>query len=301
MAERRKRLSDLEAASVTDWLSQFGTGATGPGSVGPGVGIMAGLLSKATGDLASLPSRALASSESMRRGGQFDPAPFVEAGLMGPAVSAPMALRGAIDPATLAALYLSKKKDFGPYTEYSLLKETGENVGYMHARPRQEGRDVYVENIGTYESTPLPRESAAARYNLAAHALGPKEMRSWLMGLRHEFPSAETVSGYRVTGGRKAAGSVNRLAGDPLGEGNVMVRLPQFTDEQMKAYLAQAPKEELSMLDLARQRAIDRPRPRPVPEPTPAPSWLSELVQRAAEREQARRDWESFVQGIGRR
>lgn len=239
---KARTIEDMSAPNWTDFLAQ---GAIGPGDVQPAMRGIAGAIGSGLKSLATLPERATrAAGELQRTGDMYDPGPALETAMLGPMASFPMALRGKMDPNLLAALYL--KRFEGNTGEplmhgFGLLDQTGKSVGHMRTSVYKYP-DVYVENIRTNQRTPLDVYNLARQTNMASQAIGPRDIRSLMMGLRNEYPTAETVSGYRISGARAAPGSdaVERMLNPETGS-NARMRIPQFTPEQMQAYMADAP------------------------------------------------------------
>ncbi len=176
---------------------------------------------------------------------------------LGPAASAPMAMAGSLstDP-MLAALYLQRRKMsdnvFGE-SRYNLRNENAEKVGRMNSTYDPRMKDIYVEGIYSNKPSPFkgdPTKEAALDANGASFSFGPRDIRSWLMGLRLEHPEAQTISGHRVSGARVMGKSENDIINPDAPYGlrtrnhDTTVKLPQFTPEQLAAYQAKAPTPE---------------------------------------------------------
>lgn len=197
-------------------------------------------LDQMIGGLMSLPSRAVRASEQMRTQGEYDPRPALETAMMGPMASFPMAAaRGfAGDPSVLSTLYLHARPPgrMRPSSSnaFNLVNEEGRTVGGLETTYNPLSKDVHVDYISSNMPSPLERGSLAAESNWASQSIGPKDIRSLIMGLKHQFPEAESVSGFRVSGARKAAGDYMLME-------DALMRLPQVSPERMEAYLAGRP------------------------------------------------------------
>jgi hypothetical protein len=142
------------------------------------------------------------SSENMRMGGDYNPAPVVETlgMLAGGGASAARALG---TEGSLAALGLRPMRDPVPGVIdietlrsggndklFDIVNELGKRVGWTAITPRPVQKNLYVNEIQGAKG-PL--------------SFGTADTRSLIDALKQEFPWAESVSGYRTSGARAKA------------------------------------------------------------------------------------------------
>lgn len=248
-------LDELDAPTYTDFLAAGGRTARG---VKPEGGRKEGLATKvlenlvpsvpsmlggALSHLATLPSRALTAAGDLQRTGDvYDPGPAMETMMLGPGISLPKALLGkGVDPSSLAALYLKARgrpQTFDNLTsnQFEMVNDLGKSVGNMRTVYNPVNKDVHIEGIYSSLDSPLER-GLATESNYGSHSLGAKDIRSLLTGIRKEFPEAETISGYRVSGAREAAGAIDKTQ-HTVGDlsANAQMRLPKIPEKQMRSY-----------------------------------------------------------------
>lgn len=80
--------------------------------------------------------------------------------------------------------------------EYHLLDETGKKVGWLDVLPSKDGTQLYVENVGGFESK---------GYN--PNSFGPALVRSLLRQLKETYPNMKEIGGFRISGAREKAGA----------------------------------------------------------------------------------------------
>lgn len=84
----------------------------------------------------------------------------------------------------------------GEFHEFDLVSETGSKVAELMLSLSEDGKTLSIDNI----------------YGMKGYgpqSLGPSLMRSLLEQIKAEFPTAEKLAGFRVTGAREKAGSVD--------------------------------------------------------------------------------------------
>lgn len=87
---------------------------------------------------------------------------------------------------------------FGPaqgFHDFQLLDEKGSPVGYINLSTQKGGKDLYVEMVSGVNG-------------LGPKDFGPRLMRDLLMQLKQEFPEAERLGGFRVSGAREKSGKM---------------------------------------------------------------------------------------------
>lgn len=99
------------------------------------------------------------------------------------------------------------------FHDFSLVDENGEPSAYLNLSEMADGKRLYVEDIrGTGK--------------LGPRDFGPSLMRSVLQQLKTEFPNAETLEGFRVSGARDKAGTYES-------HGKVSIKLDEDLDPQL--------------------------------------------------------------------
>lgn len=188
---------------------------------------------KAIRNLVTSPERAIRAAGELQRTGEYDPEPAMTALQLGPMASAPGAALAAREAGTmLPALYF---RNTGSRFGRELIDETGKSRGNISVYQRgPEGKEVRVGGLYGEHTPDRVRDISdyAQRQNPLSHTMTREEIKSLFMALRHEFPEAETISGFRVSGIRRAAGG-----------GEAKKRMPHFTQEQMDEYWSKAPAE----------------------------------------------------------
>jgi hypothetical protein len=98
-------------------------------------------------------------------------------------------------------------------TRHDMLDEAGQSVGYVDTEylpsidPHRAGRfpvsgkkGVYVHMIQSSKTSPLTFKSAAKRGNRLASSIGVEDIKSLAPVIAEQFPEAEFMGGYRVSG-----------------------------------------------------------------------------------------------------
>lgn len=103
----------------------------------------------------------------------------------------------------------AKMEDVDKADGYHLLDQDGNKVGWLDVIPSADGKQLYVENVGGFESK---------GYN--PNSFGPALVRSLLRQLKEKYPGIEEIGGFRISGAREKAGAegaatVKLDAGDP--------------------------------------------------------------------------------------
>lgn len=80
--------------------------------------------------------------------------------------------------------------------EFKLLDENGQNVGWVEVIPYDGGKRLYIDNIGGMESK-----------GYGPNSFGNSLTRDIARQLKGEYPQAEMVGGYRISGAREKAGT----------------------------------------------------------------------------------------------
>jgi len=90
-----------------------------------------------------------------------------------------------------------------------IFDEVGNKVGWVKAQYNSRNKNISIDMIQS--ETPRKAEkpgSLGYAINPEAHSFGHADTRSLLREAKREFPEAETVSGFRVTGARQATGQL---------------------------------------------------------------------------------------------
>jgi hypothetical protein len=144
----------------------------------------------------------------MRLGGDYNPAPTVEALTMMAGGGAPAA-RVLGEEGSVAALgLLPKVKDtFGNITtaEYKALDEAGKHVLDLNTSYNAKNKSLYVDWAGLPQSPETDKLGLDQYIKQSANAVGPKEIRSIIGALKQEYPDMQSITGIRISGARKAA------------------------------------------------------------------------------------------------
>lgn len=110
---------------------------------------------------------------------------------------------------------------------FELLDQEGKSVGSLYVAQENGGKRLYIDDIEG-----LDRKASA-------NAFGPRAMRDLLKQLKTEFPIAEELTGYRVSGARDKAGSWEKT-------GKVTIKLSEEADiEAMHNFLFNDAKEDI--------------------------------------------------------
>jgi hypothetical protein len=136
------------------------------------------------------------------------------------AAALPMQAAGKLD-ATLPAMFLKNKKTIFESSDpaglkaygHDIVNEEGERTGTLTTTYNPKNKNINVEHIS---SAPYSENS-----------FGPANTRSLISALQDEYPDAQTLSGYRVSGARRASGSVKSIKpGAPNWSANTWINLP---------------------------------------------------------------------------
>lgn len=90
--------------------------------------------------------------------------------------------------------------------------DSGQKVGWVEASHNPRTKNVNVDMIQSEKPRTEERTgSLGFAINPDASSLGLRDIRSLLPEAKREFPDAETVSGFRVTGARNASGQIGGM------------------------------------------------------------------------------------------
>lgn len=92
-----------------------------------------------------------------------------------------------------------KRKPTGdtiPADEWRLIDESGNKVGWVEVVPYDGGKRLYVDNIGAFETQ-----------GYGPNAFGNSLTRDIARQLKEQYPQAEMIGGFRISGARRRAGS----------------------------------------------------------------------------------------------
>src|SRR6266568_4243708 len=80
--------------------------------------------------------------------------------------------------------------------EFRLFDESGNKVGWLEVVPHNEGKRLYVDNVGGFE-----------HLGFGPNAFGPALTRDIARQLKAQYPQAEEIGGFRISGAREKAGT----------------------------------------------------------------------------------------------
>lgn len=94
--------------------------------------------------------------------------------------------------------------------EFRLFDERGKKVGYLEVIPSKDGTQLYVENVGSFESL-----------GFGPNSFGPALTRSLIRQLKEHYPNLKEIGGFRISGAREKAGTTGPAtikveAGEPF-------------------------------------------------------------------------------------
>ena len=180
---------------------------------------------------------------------------------------------------------------------FNIMDEAGNRVGWtkLTNNPRKKSVDVDMIQSETPRQAEKPGSMGYA-INPEAHSFGHADTRSLLREVKREFPEAESLRGYRVTGARQATGQLGGTA-IPLPGSKAKVqpearpqRNPELEDWTMQQW-EQEPHIRSPLESFEAHRSLEA-----APESLSArgPSSLrgSEPSQSLREYEQAEREWD---------
>src|SRR6266446_9700325 len=84
--------------------------------------------------------------------------------------------------------------------EFRIHDETGQKVGWLEVTPFEGGKKLYVDNIGGFES-----------FGFGPNSFGPALTREIARQLKAEYPQAEEIGGFRISGAREKAGTTREV------------------------------------------------------------------------------------------
>src|SRR6266446_5825423 len=84
--------------------------------------------------------------------------------------------------------------------EFRIHDETGQKVGWLEVTPFEGGKKLYVDNIGGFES-----------FGFGPNSFGPALTRDLARQLKVEYPQAEQIGGFRISGAREKAGTTREV------------------------------------------------------------------------------------------
>lgn len=104
---------------------------------------------------------------------------------------------------------LKRTANFSIYSTnhtFNFYHEPTDTLGKLSISERNDGKQLYVHGIGLAD-------------NITPNSLGKPAMRALIRALKTEFPAAETIKGFRVSGAREQAGKT--------GDAEIRIRPPQ--------------------------------------------------------------------------
>src|SRR6266404_9098954 len=84
--------------------------------------------------------------------------------------------------------------------EFRLMDENGKNAGWLEVVPMNEGKRLYVDNVGGFESR-----------GYGPNAFGPALTRDLARQLKEQYPNAEQIGGFRISGAREKAKTTREI------------------------------------------------------------------------------------------
>jgi hypothetical protein len=192
----------------------------------PGAGAVAALTA---GHMAELPKQMFESSENLRQGGDYDPAPFVKT--IG-ALTGGAPLIG--EDASLAALGLVPRVGKNTSTDliwggkgahsFDIVNELNKPVAATWLT-QPNPKTLHVEMIRALDPE-NPENFLFNSYGQGpANVLGTKEIRSLIPAIKKHFPDVEKIEGYRISGARDKARTEAETAGKKLPSGMAELRI----------------------------------------------------------------------------
>jgi len=189
----------------------------------PGAGAFAAL---GAGHAAELPKQMFESSENLRQGGDYDPAPFVKT--IG-ALAGGAPLIG--EDASLAALGLRPRTIEGTSADlthggasshsFDIVNELNKPVARTWLS-QPDPKTLHVEMIRALD----PHNPNMLAYGKdIPNLLGLKEMRTLIPQIKQHFPDVEKIEGYRISGARDKARTDAETAGKKLPSGMAELRI----------------------------------------------------------------------------
>ena len=111
-------------------------------------------------------------------------------------------IRDKVEEATKeGSLKLIKDEDASRGTKQKFIFASKDGIGQLHLTERQNGKQLYVNWIGKGMN-----EDSYTSYKEGPNSFGFKDIKSLLSQIKEEFPNAETIKGFRVSGVRAHAG-----------------------------------------------------------------------------------------------
>lgn len=113
---------------------------------------------------------------------------------------------------------LKMDRDSGRRQELNFYHEPTNTIGSLDISQRNEGKQLYIHGIGLGE-------------NISPNSLGKRAMRDLIEALKEQYPNAETIKGFRVSGARSAVGQT--------GDAEMRIRPPKQStqEDDIAAYL----------------------------------------------------------------
>ena len=153
----------------------------------------------------------------------------------------------AFDPNTTKpkGLTIKPSGDEAP-NQFRFVDSEGKDVGSIQLTVKNKGRDLHVDMVDAWAAG-------------GANSIGPTEVRSLLRQIKKEYPDAERLYGYRVSGARGAAGTRDDafIALKPGIKNRPEGKAPNVTESEMRAR-ENAALRTLRLRDAAEQRNRER-------------------------------------------
>jgi hypothetical protein len=113
---------------------------------------------------------------------------------------------------------LKVDSDNGYRQQLNFYHEPSNTVGSLDISERQGGKQLYVHGIGLGE-------------NISPNSLGKRAMRDLIEAIKEQYPKAETIKGFRVSGARAAVGQT--------GDAEMRIRPPRQNtqEDDISSYL----------------------------------------------------------------
>src|SRR6266403_118822 len=84
--------------------------------------------------------------------------------------------------------------------EFRLMDENGKNAGWLEVIPFENGKRLYIDNVGGFESR-----------GYGPNAFGPALTRNIARQLKEIYPEATHIGGFRISGAREKAGTTREI------------------------------------------------------------------------------------------
>lgn len=120
--------------------------------------------------------------------------------------SAMEVLKGSAKAATPKTSFLRPTRTLGKQNFFKIFDEKGTDTGSL-ILDVSDPKNLYIDNVYAIDRG-LPDQPFLSGPN----TVGPKQVRAMLHELKAMYPEMETIRGFRVSGGREAAGKQDRMA-----------------------------------------------------------------------------------------